>query len=118
MFRKSKKLEQGDATRLALLRAGRELFGAKGYAETSLDEIVEAAEVTKGALYHHFANKEELFLNVFEAVKKELGGVVFPPRSLRPDEVWDDLVSRCGAFIDAHTDPSVLRIVLLDARAV
>ena len=54
---KDKRLAQGDATRTALIRAARELFGSKGFAETSTDEVVARAGVTKGALYHHFRAK-------------------------------------------------------------
>lgn len=116
---KSKKIEQGDATREALLQAARELFGARGYTETSLDDIVRAAGVTKGALYHHFASKEELFRCVFELVKTELGNQVFPLVVGQDDaELWRDLLARCRTFIEAHTNPRVQRIVLLDARAV
>ena len=119
MQSKSKKIDQGDATREALLMAARELFGARGYADTSLDEIVRGAGVTKGALYHHFSGKEELFRCVFETVKKELSSQVFPLTVGQDDaELWRDLIARCRTFIEGHTDPRVQRIVLLDARAV
>ncbi len=119
MQSKSKKIEQGDATREALLLAARELFGMRGYTETSLDEIVRTAGVTKGALYHHFAGKEELFRCAFELVKKELSYQVHPLTVGQDDaELWLDLLARCRRFIEAHTDPRVHRIVLLDARSV
>ncbi len=50
--------QQSEATREALLAAGRDLFGTRGYTETSLDAIVAEAGVTKGALYHHFSGKK------------------------------------------------------------
>jgi AcrR family transcriptional regulator len=119
MQSKSKKIEQGDATREALLLAARELFGMRGYTETSLDEIVRTAGVTKGALYHHFASKEALFRCVFELVKKELSYQAFPQSFGQVDaEIWLDLLARCRRFIAVHTDPRVHRIVLLDARSV
>ena len=119
MQSKSKKIEQGDATREALLLAARELFGAQGYADTSLDEIVHSAGVTKGALYHHFASKEKLFRCVFELVKKELSYQVFPLTVGQDDaELWLDLLARCRRVIEAHTDSRLQRIVLLDARLV
>ncbi len=49
-----------------MLTAARSLFGAKGYAQTSVDEIADAARVTKGAVYHHFAGKEALFRAVYD----------------------------------------------------
>ena len=68
---KDKRVAQGDATRTALIRAARELFGSKGFAETSTDDVVARAGVTKGALYHHFRAKDDLFRAAFEAVQRE-----------------------------------------------
>lgn len=113
---KSRKVAQGQATREALLAAARELFGARGYAETSLEHIVLAAGVTKGALYHHFGGKEEVFRAVFRSVKQQLSRVV--GESQWAPEPWTALLAGCRTFIEAHTDPGVQRIVLLDARAV
>ncbi len=108
--------QQGEATREALLAAARELFGTRGYGETSLDAIVAAAGVTKGALYHHFSGKEELFGAVFEQVKRELSSQIAP--ALQTEDPWTGLVDACKTYIEIHTDPAVERIVLLDARAV
>lgn len=113
---KSRKVAQGEATRQALLDAARELFGAQGYAETSLEQIVAAASVTKGALYHHFGGKEQLFREVFRSVKQELSRVVAAAQ-WNPDP-WTALLAGCRTFIEAHTDPRLQRIVLLDGRAV
>ena len=109
-------MAQGDATRAELVAAARELFGERGYAETSLDEIVTRAGVTKGALYHHFDGKEGLFKAVFEQVHREVTdqvAVVFLGR-----DSWEALLQGCGLWVDAHLDPSVRRIVLQDARSV
>ncbi|MCU1350836.1 MAG: transcriptional regulator, TetR family [Acidimicrobiales bacterium] len=113
---KDKRVAQGDATRSALVRAGRELFGQQGYAETSTDEVVALAGVTKGALYHHFAGKEDLFRAVFEQVQREVSDQAVV-EFLAPDS-WQALVRGCGLWVDAHLDPSVRRIVMHDARAV
>lgn len=107
---------QGEATREALTGAARDLFGTRGYAETSLDAIVAAAGVTKGALYHHFSGKEELFAAVFEQVKRELSARIAP--ALQTKDPWTGIVDACRTYIEIHTDPTVERIVLLDARAV
>ena len=66
------KAEQADATRTALSAAARQLFTERGYAATSTTEIVERAGVTRGALYHHFAAKDELFRAVFEQLEGEV----------------------------------------------
>ncbi len=113
---KSRKVAQGEATRQALLDAARALFGSQGYADTSLEQVVLAAGVTKGALYHHFGGKEQLFGAVFRSVKQELSRVVAAAQ-WGPDP-WQALLAGCRTFIEAHTDAGVQRIVLLDARAV
>src|SRR3954463_8328731 len=66
------KAEQSEATRSALVAAARPLFARRGYAEVGTEEIVRAAGVTRGALYHHFGGKDKLFLAVFEDVEDEL----------------------------------------------
>jgi AcrR family transcriptional regulator len=113
---KSKKVQQGEMTRRMLLEAARTLFGERGYSATSLDEVVQAAKVTKGALYHHFGGKQELFAAVYEQVKREVSERA-ATAFLEPDP-WLDLCAGCHAILDAHLDPSVRRIVLHDAQAV
>ncbi len=113
---KSKKVQQGEATRQALLLAARKLFGEHGYAATSLEEITNAAKVTKGALYHHYAGKQELFGAVYEQVKREVSERA-ATAFLEPDP-WEDLCAGCQAILDAHLDPAVRRILLHDAQAV
>jgi AcrR family transcriptional regulator len=113
---KDKRLAQGDATRSALIGAARFLFGEQGYVDTSLDEVVARAEVTKGALYHHFSGKEDLFRAVFEQVHREVSDQAVA-EFLGPDS-WQALLRGCALWVDAHLDPSVRRIVLQDARAV
>src|SRR5438046_7597406 len=66
------KADQSEATRAALIAAARELFATRGYAAVATEEIVRAAGVTRGALYHHFAGKQELFQAVYEAVEEQL----------------------------------------------
>lgn len=107
-------------TRRSLIAAARELFGAHGYVATPVEEIVRLAGVTKGALYHHFADKDELFRAVVEDVKGEVTAVVgaaFLEAAEEPDAL-DTVTRGCLAFIDAHRDAAVQRITILDARAV
>ncbi len=113
---KSKKVQQGEATRQALLDAARTLFGEQGYADTSIDDIARAAKVTKGALYHHYDGKQELFGAVYEQVKREVSERA-ATAFLEPDP-WRDLCAGCEAMLDAHLDPAVRRILLHDAQAV
>jgi AcrR family transcriptional regulator len=113
---KGKKAAQGEATRSALLAAARELFGDRGYGATSLEEIVARAGVTKGALYHHFADKEALFKMVFEQVERDVSDEAVAEFN-QPDS-WAALVVGCRLWVEAHLDPRVRQIVLTDARGV
>jgi AcrR family transcriptional regulator len=113
---KDKREAQGDATRLALIAASRELFGERGYANTSIDEVAARAGVTKGALYHHFAGKADLFQEVYEQVMHEVSDQVVSKFN-EPDH-WTALTSGCQLMIDAQLDPAVRRIALHDARSV
>ena len=113
---KDKRLAQGESTRAALVGAARDLFGAQGYAATSTEEIVHRAGVTKGALYHHFADKEGLFRAVFEQVQWEVSDRAVDRFNL-PDS-WEALLGGCRSWIEAHLDPGVRQIALVDARGV
>src|SRR5215218_625653 len=70
--RPSRKAQQSETTRAALIAEGRRLFADRGYAAVGTEEIVRAAGVTRGALYHHFDGKEDLFRAVYEDVEREL----------------------------------------------
>jgi AcrR family transcriptional regulator len=113
---KDKRVSRGAQTRLALVAAGRALFGEQGFADTSLDEIVARAGVTKGAFYHHFPRKEELFRAVFEQVQHEVSAKV--AAVFLDEDPWDGLIAGCELWVDACQDPAVRRILLRDARAV
>jgi AcrR family transcriptional regulator len=110
------KRAQGQQTRTELIAAGREVFGELGYGATSTEEIVARAGVTKGALYHHFSGKDDLFQAVYEQVELEVAEQVAEV-FMAPDP-WGALVDGCTLWIEAHQDPAIRRIVLRDARAV
>lgn len=108
---------QREQTRQALVREGRRLFAEVGYGAVSLAEIVTAAGVTKGALYHHFDGKTALFRAVLEDVQQEVGARVAETAGAR-DGSWDQLVAGCQEFITATTAPDIQRIMLVDGPAV
>lgn len=114
---KNRRVEQGEATRAALVRTARALFAERGYAAVGTEEIVRAAGVTRGALYHHFEGKRDLFRAVFEAVEGELierlGRVALGAR-----DPFDAMARASDEFLDACLDPEFQRISLLDAPAV
>jgi AcrR family transcriptional regulator len=109
--------QRTEATTGQLLDAARELFAARGYSATSLDDVVAAAGVTKGALYHHFASKRDLFRAVFENEQRHLAQVCHEAYR-RKDDPWEGFHEGCRAFLEETLDPGVQRIVSLDAPAV
>ena len=112
----TKKQVQSDSTRRKLISVARRLFATRGYAGTSIVEITERAKVTRGALYHHFRDKEELFRAVFEQVEEELvARSAAAATGSRPEQ---RLQAAVGAFLDACLDRDVQRIVLVDGPSV
>ncbi|MGV0717592.1 TetR/AcrR family transcriptional regulator [Mycolicibacterium sp. XJ662] len=111
--------ERSAATRAQLLGAARKLFADKGFSEVSTQAIVDAAGVTRGALYHQFADKTELFAAVYEDVEREL--VADIGRRISSAQPRDPVQAmRIGArlFLDGCSAPDVQQIVLIDAPAV
>ncbi|WP_283136600.1 TetR/AcrR family transcriptional regulator [Rhizohabitans arisaemae] len=111
------KAEQRLATIATLLAEGRKLFARHGYAAVSLAEIVRNAQVTKGALYHHFDGKAALFRAVVAQVQQEVAARVAATADAR-DDPWEQLIAGCEAFLTASSDPDVQQIMLIDGPAV
>jgi AcrR family transcriptional regulator len=115
--RPSLRAEQVAQTRAALLAAGRSLFGAQGFAATSVDELAALARVTTGALYHHFPTKAALFEAVFEEAHVELLQSAAAAGADAADEI--ELLSRgFQSFLTAMVQPELQRILIIDAPAV
>lgn len=109
--------ERTEATREALIAAGRALFIERGYAETSTPEIADRAEVTRGALYHHFADKRELFRAIVAAECQAVGRDIEAAAAPSPDAATA-LASGAVAYLDAMTVPGRTRLLLIDGPAV
>jgi AcrR family transcriptional regulator len=105
------------ATRQRLVTAARELFGTRGYAGVGTEEIVRAAGVTRGALYHQFRDKADLFAAVAEQVEAEIAERIAAGAGAAADPV-EALRAGAWLFLDACAEPEVERIILLDAPAV
>ena len=90
-----------EATRRALLREARRLFAAHGFAGGGIEEIARRARVTTGALYHHFANKRELFEAVAEQVEQELMLRAVEAAAGETD-LWRMLEAGIGVMLDAQ----------------
>jgi len=109
--------EHGEQTRAALLGVARELFANEGYGAVALDEVCARAGVTRGALYHHFSSKEELFRAVCEEVAGEVSQRLLEAGA-RESDAWGRLRAGCLCFLDLCADEAVRRILLSDAPSV
>lgn len=109
--------ERTESTQLALIEAARALFVSKGYGDTSTPEIAQAAGITRGALYHHFADKRDLFRQVLAresmAVAADIEAAA--PEQLGPREA---LLQGSEAYLNAMTVPGRTRLLLVDGPAV
>jgi AcrR family transcriptional regulator len=111
---KTLRQEHTEHTRKALIAAATRLFTERGYADTSIDELAGGARVTRGALYHHFASKQEIFAAVCEAVD---GAVVELVRvaAAQPGTAEERMRRVLNAYFDASRDPAYRTIVLGEA---
>lgn len=111
--------ERTEATRTALIAAARLLFAERGYAGVGTEEIVRAAGVTRGALYHHFDGKQELFAAVYEQIEVELAERI-ATGALEANASSPLEAMRAGVemFLVASTEPETQRIALIDGPAV
>jgi AcrR family transcriptional regulator len=109
--------ERSQATRAALVNAAHRLFAEHGYAAVSADGIVAAAGVTRGALYHHFDDKRDLFRSVFEDVERSLTDEIRMAIDAAGDPA-SALAVGLARFLDVCERPDVVRLALTDAPAV
>jgi|SRR5882757_3573720 len=111
--------ERSAATRDALISAARKLWGLRGYAEVGTPEIATAAGVTRGAMYHQFADKAALFRDVVEAVEQDvmarMATMVASSGATTPADV---IRAAVDAWLEVSSDPEVRQLILLDAPAV
>jgi|TARA_A100001391_G_scaffold103323_1_gene68830 AcrR family transcriptional regulator len=109
--------QRSDATRAALIAAGRALFTERPYGEIGTPEIVGKAGVTRGALYHHFADKQALFAAVVDAEAAAVAREI-EQSSAQGAEPAEALLAGGRAYLDAMAAPGRTRLLLLDAPAV
>ncbi len=115
---RSRKAEQADRTRANLMQVARMLFAERGYAGTATEEIVQQAGVTRGALYHHFRDKRELFEAVFIEVQQEMRDRISAASRNAGGEPWQGFRAGFDVYLDHSMDSAVRRILLLDAPSV
>ena len=114
---KISKAEQSKTTIARLIEVATREFSQKGYAAASTEEIVRLAGVTRGALYHHFKDKQDLFLAVFKETQREIGRRIEVKAEAESD-LWRQLIVGCRAFLEACSDPVLQQIVVIDAPSV
>lgn len=111
--------ERTAQTRAALIAAARRLFGARGFAAVGAERIASEAGMTRGALYHQFTDKADLFAAVLDQVEAEIAQrVADSVAGLDPDDTTAMLLAGADAFLDATSEPEQQRIVLLDGPSV
>ena len=111
------RVEKGRTTRDGLIAAAHDLFGERGYDGTSIEAILEAAGVARGALYHHFATKEAVFDAVLDRMVADIAASV-AEAAREAEDPLASLRAGCAAWLRVSLDPTVQRIALVDAPAV
>ena len=114
---RSRRDEYTEATRQALLSAGREIFAKEGYQAAGIEAISRAARVTRGAFYHHFEDKKALFDAVVVSMQAE-AAVSIEAKARTQRKIWDRLSVGIDAYLDACLEPAYARIVIQEAGAV
>ncbi len=104
--------ERRDRTRAAIIGAATELFAGAGYSATSVTDILSASGVSRGALYHHFPGKED----VFAAVYAEVSADAVAKATRRPQDAsrLEALLASCLAWIEISSEPAVARILFVE----
>jgi AcrR family transcriptional regulator len=111
------KAERSEITEQKLVRTARQLFAERGYAAVGTEEVVQRAGLTRGALYHHFRDKKDLFRAVYVQAELEVVESIRVGASTATG-AYDQLVAGIRLFLDACTDPALMRIGLLDGPSV
>ena len=112
-----KRLEKGQETRRAIVETATRLFAERGYAAVSIETVLAACQISRGALYHHFSSKEALLEAAFEAVEIDVTNKVLG-RAASASGAIEAVRAGCGAFLDLTQDPIVRQIMLTDAPSV
>jgi AcrR family transcriptional regulator len=110
---KSRRELYSEATRAALLETATRMFAADGFAATSLDDIATATQVTRGAVYHHFANKTALFVAVAEAQEQVVLEKAVAA-ALAAADPWSGAMAALDAFLDCCCDPLYGRLCWIE----
>jgi AcrR family transcriptional regulator len=116
--RQNRNVARSTATRSKLLATARALFAERGFQAVTTNEIVAAAGTTRGALYHHFRDKEDLFCAVYEQIESELFEEIVQTSAAATSSPWEELKRGGELFLSSCARPEIERIVLIDAPSV
>jgi AcrR family transcriptional regulator len=114
----TRQLDRSSATIGAIQASARKLFAAQGFEATSMDDIAAQAGVAKGAIYHHFASKEQIFTQVLESLQAEIAAAPIPSAALRIPDILDRIAAGVLRYLDVAMQPGIKRILLLDGPVV
>ena len=115
----SRQAARSEATRAKLIEVGIELFSERGFADVGTQEIVDRAEVTRGALYHHFGDKRDLFRAVHEELEQRIVTEIAAALEANPrEDPLEALEVAAGAVLDVALDSKIARVTLIDAPSV
>jgi AcrR family transcriptional regulator len=118
-LRRRTQADRTAATKAALVTAGRRLFAEHGFAGVGTEAIVLEAAVSRGALYHHFADKTELFAAVLDNVEADVAAQLAAVVGADPSGGFVEVMLRIAeAWLDACEEPDVQRIILVDGPSV
>ncbi|WP_028695593.1 TetR/AcrR family transcriptional regulator [Pseudomonas cremoricolorata] len=106
-----------EETRAKLITTARSAFAEHGFANTSMDDFTAAVGLTRGALHHHFGNKEGLLIAVIEQIETEVNEHLRQVSAAAPNR-WEGFRQRCRTYLQLALEPEIRRIILQDARAV
>ncbi len=110
---KSRRELYSEATRAALLETATEMFAARGFVRTSLDDIAVATQVTRGAVYHHFESKQAVFEAVLDALEQRMAEQVATAAMAQPD-AWQAAMAGLDTFLDLCCEPTYGRLCWLE----
>jgi AcrR family transcriptional regulator len=116
MATKTRQVERSEATRAALVTAARNLFSQKGFGDTATEDIVAAAGVTRGALYHHFRDKTDLFRAVYEDIEFEMKDRL--EGAMDKGDIIEAIASGISAYLKECRNPVLQQIMFNDAPSV
>ncbi|MDP1979135.1 TetR/AcrR family transcriptional regulator [Undibacterium sp.] len=113
----NRRLAQGAQSRARLIAAARALFEKNGYANTSTEALLLATGLTRGALYHHFRDKKDLFVAVCEAVHSDLSAAIEQAANTQETPA-EQLLAGAMAWVDAISQAGPRQVLLTDGPSV